>query len=170
MISNESKNDPTRIPIAFDPRSRRMVGVARHGMVPFDVPFISQVTDNLWQGGCQQGLILPTHINYILSLYPWERYEIQHKVRSEVYVRMYDGPDQALDQIEDLAHMVNKWRERGQVLVHCQAGLNRSSVVVARALMLGGMAADEAIALLRAQRSPACLCNPSFESWLRSLE
>jgi protein-tyrosine phosphatase len=52
-------------------------------------------------------------------------------------------------------------------LVHCQAGLNRSGVVVAYALMLNGMSAAEAIARIRERRSPAVLCNPQFERWLR---
>jgi len=62
---------------------------------------------------------------------------------------------------------VNACREDGPTLVHCQAGLNRSSLVAARALVLGGMTADDAIALIREKRSPACLCNPAFERWLR---
>lgn len=163
-------SDPTKIPIQFDPRVERMVGVTYHGNVTFDVPFMSHIGANLWQGGCKDGLILPSHINYVVSLYPWERYTIQHKVRGELYIRMYDDPKAALDQIDELAHIVNSWRQRGQVLVHCQAGLNRSSLVVARALMLSeGLTADEAIELLRTSRSPACLCNSGFENWLRSL-
>jgi hypothetical protein len=59
-------------------------------------------------------------------------------------------------------------RKTGPCLVHCQAGLNRSSLVVARVLMLEGATADEAIGLLREKRSPACLCNPAFEEWLRA--
>jgi protein-tyrosine phosphatase len=51
--------------------------------------------------------------------------------------------------------------------VHCQAGLNRSSLVIARALILSGMPSVAAIALIREKRSPACLSNPSFERWLR---
>jgi protein-tyrosine phosphatase len=163
-------SDPTKIPIAFNPQIKRMVGRTVQGGMQFDVPFITQVADNLWQGGCTNGLILPTHINYVVSLYPWERYTIKHKVRGELYIRMYDDPNQATDQIDDLAKQVNEWRARGQVLVHCQAGLNRSSVVVARALMLSGMTANDAINLLREKRSPACLCNKGFENWLRSLE
>ncbi len=56
------------------------------------------------------------------------------------------------------------------VLVHCQAGLNRSGVVTALALMLNGdvATADKAIALLRARRGEAVLCNPLFVTWLRS--
>lgn len=163
-------SDPTKIPIQFDPRMQRMTGRTYHKGLDFDVPFMTKIADNLWQGGCQSGLILPSHINYLMSLYVWERYTINHKTRGEMYIRMYDDPNQATDQIEDLAIQVNKWREKGQVLVHCQAGLNRSSLVVARALMLEGMTADEAITLIREKRSPACLCNDGFENYLRGLE
>lgn len=163
-------SDPTKIPIEFNPQIKRMVGRTIQGDMHFDVPFITQVADNLWQGGCTDGLILPTHINYVVSLYPWERYEIRHNVRGELYIRMYDDPNAALDQIEDLAETVNKWRKRGTVLVHCQAGLNRSSLVVARALMLDGMTARDAIKHLRESRSPACLCNAGFERYLLDID
>lgn len=162
--------DHTKIPIEFNPQVKRMVGQTLHGGINFDVPFITKVADNLWQGGCTDGLVLPSHINYIVSLYPWERYTINHKMRGELYIRMYDDPNQATDQIDDLALQVNKWREKGQVLVHCQAGLNRSSLVVARALMFTGMSALQAIDHLRENRSPACLCNKGFESWLLSIK
>lgn len=162
-------SDPTKIPIQFDPQIKRMVGQTYHGGVKFDVPFITRVADNLWQGGCTDGLILPNHINFVVSLYPWERYTIQHKVRGELYIRMYDDPTANLSGIDEIASQVNKWRKRGNVLVHCQAGLNRSSLVVARALMLEGMSADAAITMLRETRSPAVLCNSGFEDWLRSL-
>lgn len=160
------ENDHTKIPIEFNPQVQRMRGTTRIGNHDFDVPFISELAPNLWQGGCQNGLILPTHINYVVSLYPWERYTINHKTRGELYVRMYDDPEQALDQIVDIARTVNKWRKKGQVLVHCQAGLNRSSVVAAAALILEGATPAEAIAMIREKRSPACLCNAGFESWL----
>lgn len=160
-------SDHTKIPIQFDPQQQRMKGVTYHGNVEFDVPFITQIADNLWQGGCKDGLILPTHINFVVSLYPWERYTINHKVRGEQYIRMYDDPNQATDQIEDIARQVNIWRKKGNVLVHCQAGLNRSSLVVAKALMLDGMTAEDAINLIRDKRSSACLCNAGFERYLR---
>jgi protein-tyrosine phosphatase len=64
---------------------------------------------------------------------------------------------------------VNTCRQAAPTLVHCQAGLNRSSLVAARALVLDGMTPDNAITLIRAMRSPACLSNPSFERWLRAL-
>lgn len=162
-------SDPTRIDIEFDPTVQRMSGVAYHGNTPFDVPFISEIAPNLWQGGCQTGLILPTHIDHVVSLYPWERYQVRHELQSEMYVREYDSADSGpgLERIQQIAEWVHHCRESGTVLVHCQAGLNRSSFVAATALMLEGMTADEAIDLLRDRRSPAVLCNPTFEAALR---
>lgn len=57
------------------------------------------------------------------------------------------------------------------VLVHnCQAGFNRSGLVVATALIRSGMTATDAIQLIRQKRSPAALCNQSFENHLLSLD
>jgi len=162
--------DPTGIKIEFDPTIQRMSGVAVHGNTPFDVPFISELDDNLWQGGCQNGLGLPLFIKHVVSLYPWERYRIHHELDSFMEVRMYDSEDQAFEQVEQIAQWINVCRETGPVLVHCQAGLNRSSLVATRALMLSGKTADAAIKQVREARSPACLCNPSFETYLRSLD
>lgn len=164
--------DHTKIDIAFNPMEQRMQGITREGSKEFDVPFISEIVPGLWQGGCATGLILPMHINYLLSLYPWERYTIGHEMRGEMYHKMYDDSTIGVDpMVDDLARLVNTWRKqgKGQVLVHCQAGLNRSSLILARALMLDGMTADEAINLIREKRSPACLCNLTFEKYLKGL-
>lgn len=158
--------DHTRIDIEFDPRSQRMSGVSMHGHIPFDVPFISEIASNLWLGGCEDGLVLPSFIKHLVSLYPWESYTVDHDLDTAIEVMMFDSTDQAFDQVDALAARVNECRSTGPVLVHCQAGLNRSSLVAARALVLEGMAPSDAIALIRAKRSPACLCNPSFERWL----
>ena len=158
--------DHTRIDIRFDPREQRMDGVAVHGNTPFNVPFVSQITDDLWTGGCTDGLVLPSEIAHVISLYPWEAYTIQHEVRSVLSVRMYDSADQGFAQVDAIAAWVNICRKDGPTLVHCQAGLNRSGLVAARALTLDGWDATAAIALLRAKRSPAVLCNRTFESWL----
>lgn len=159
--------DPTRIDIEFDPTMQRMKGVAYHGNTPFDVPYISEIAPNLWQGGCRSGLILPGFIQHVVSLYPWERYLIR-EVRSELYVKMYDSLDQGVDQVDRIARWVNECRADGPTLVHCQAGLNRSSLVAARALFLndegGGYTGVGYVEHLRRTRSPACLCNPAFEA------
>lgn len=161
--------DPTAIDIAFDPVEQRMRGRAVHGNTPFDVSFISEIAPNLWQGGCETGLVLPAFIEHVVSLYPWEQYTVRHELKSSLTVRMYDSTDQGFGQVDEIARWVAGRREEGPVLVHCQAGLNRSSLVAARALMFGGLTADEAITQIRSTRSPACLCNPSFEAWLMGL-
>lgn len=65
-----------------------------------------------------------------------------------------------------LAEHVLAHARQGPTLVHCQAGLNRSGLVAALALILDGMLPAAAIDLLRQHRSPAVLCNPAFERWL----
>jgi protein-tyrosine phosphatase len=161
--------DPTAISIQLDPQVQRMTGVAYHGRTPFDVPYVSEIAPNLWQGGCEEGLVLPAFIDHVVSLYPWEKYAVNHELKSELYLRAYDSTEQGLDFVPPLAVWVNACRRTGPVLVHCQAGLNRSSLVTAFALMLNGKSAGEAISQVREKRSPACLCNPAFEEWLRQV-
>ena len=74
--------DPTAIEIDFDPTVQRMKGVTVHGGMPFDVPIISEIGPNLWQGGCQDGLILPCFVRHLVSLYLWEHYRVQHELDS----------------------------------------------------------------------------------------
>lgn len=157
--------DPTAFDIDFDPRHQRMRGTAIHGNTPFDVPFISHVTGNLWQGGCQYGLVLPPNIKHVVSLYPWEAYYIKHDATYTPYV-MYDSDEVQEEDVRSAAELVNERVEDGPTLVHCQAGLNRSGLVAAYSLMLKGMSALNAITLLRESRSPAVLCNRTFEAWL----
>jgi protein-tyrosine phosphatase len=164
--------DPTAIEIRFDPLTQRMKGTAVHGNTPFDVPFISEINGNLWIGGCEDRLILPKHIQHVVSLYPWEQYRIKapHEIRSVLMVWMLDASgDVDMTRVKRVAHWVNECREDGPTLVHCQAGLNRSSLVTATALVLDGYSPTEAIALLRERRSPAVLCNKDFERAVRAL-
>ena len=162
--------DPTAFKIDFNPTAERMKGVTFHGSAAFDAPLISEIAPNLWQGGCEDGVILPDFIRHLVSLYPWESYSVRHELDSALLVRMYDSDDQTFEQIEELARWVNLCRTTGPVLVHCQAGLNRSSLIAARALMFEGMSADDAIRTVREKRSPMCLCNRAFEDYLRKCD
>jgi len=137
--------DPTKIEIEFDPTSKRMAGIARHGNTPFDVPFISQIDGNLWQGGCEDGLILPTFFKHLISLYPWEAYTVGHQLSSALEVRLYDSEDQALDQVDAIAAWVKSCVDDGPTLVHCQAGLNRSSLIAGRVLTMSGLVGRRAV-------------------------
>lgn len=168
--------DPTRIDIATltddscNPRVQRMLGWTEHGNHRFDVPFMSEISENLWLGGCESGLILPEDIEHVVSLYKWEHYEVNHALRSSLTVTMFDDHSNDLSQIERIADWVAGCVEDAPTLVHCQAGLNRSSLVVARVLMKSGLTSVGAITALRELRSPAVLCNTSFEDYLRSID
>lgn len=166
--------DPTSFDIDFDPTIQRMSGIAMHGDTMFDVPFISEVDDHLWQGGCHRSLVLPDFITDIVSLYRWEQYEVEHDLKSSLTVEMYDdesGPDK--EQIELIATWINHrkyFSEHSKVLVHCQAGLNRSGLLSAVSLVLDDRnkidTGTAAINLLRESRSDAVLCNQTFRDWI----
>ena len=168
MNGQKGADDPSWIPMYVDPRERRMSGVA-HGHTPFDVPVVSQIRGNLWQGGCRDGLVLPKDIEHVISLYPWESYTITHEVTSMLTVRMYDAADQDYDMVDAIAGWALRCVGDGPTLIHCQTGLNRSSLIAARVLTLQGLSGVEAIALLREMRSPACLYNKAFEGWVAGI-
>lgn len=138
----------------------------------FDIPLMSEVVPGLWQGGCIDAVNLQGFFQHIVSLYPWERYNPGKMLDSFVEVKLYDGPTVPDErQLFSLARHINFCREHGAVLVHCQAGLNRSGLLTGLALVLDGMTPNKAIKLLREKRpAKQVLCNQKFESWLRSVK
>lgn len=140
-------------------------GITREGEIPFKVPLFSHIEGNLWTGGCPVGTA-PKEFEYIVSLYQEEPYKI---LRHQVYTQaqLFDAPIiPNEDELYALANCVNKYKERGVTLVHCQAGLNRSGLIAALSMIQMGMTPKRAIAILRDKRSPAVLCNKVFEEWL----
>jgi hypothetical protein len=61
-----------------------------------------------------------------------------------------------------------RWADGAEVLVRCQAGMNRSGLVTALVLMQAGLTPGQAIGLIRGQRGQSCLFNPHFVLWLMS--
>lgn len=129
----------------------------------------NEITDNLLMGGGPWGRPqnLPGVITAVLDIVPSGPYLYDMEIRE---VTMHDDYEQPLDGVDELARWVNERRQHGVVLVKCAAGLNRSGVVVARALMLGPeqLSAREAIDLIREKRDPLALFNRYFEEWLLS--
>lgn len=154
-----------------DLTSHRIEGITILGDARFDCPIVTQVDGNLWQGGCPEWG-LPAYFRYVLNLYPWVKYGVDAGT-TVLKVEMFDSNDpDRIDRprLESLADWVNEKRLLGPTLVHCQAGLNRSALVTGLALIRSGMAADDAIQMLRAKRSPAVLVNATFEAWLRAYD
>lgn len=143
-----------------------------------DVELISHITDNLYVGGCEPEY-LGDFFSHVFSLYKWGAYEVDEGTIVRTW-KMYDSHDDvmvmdldenlvSIDEVAD--EVVAALHEGGNVLVHCQAGINRSNLTAALALMKWkDMSADEAIALLRSKRSDLVLANRAFEQYLRNLD
>lgn len=149
-----------------DPLTRRLAGFTQYGQY-VDCPYMTEIIPGLWQGGAENGLVLPGFIEHLVSLCTSSQYDVRHQLASHLTVPMSDSGDQQMDDVDRIAIWALDSRDNGPVLVHCRAGLNRSGLIVARALILDGMPAGDAIALIRERRSPCALCNPVFEEWLR---
>lgn len=151
--------------------SHRITGFARmaaeQGMDgSINVPLVSHVRGNLWMGGCRHGVSLPEDFLHVISLYDTERYTCGPDTE-RVYYKMHDSNDLPNEvRLYEIAAEVNLKVTLGKTLVHCQAGLNRSGLVTALALILEGMEPSAAISLLRERRSQVVLCNKTFYDWL----
>jgi protein-tyrosine phosphatase len=136
----------------------------------FDVPMISHVEGNLYQGGVESGYELDDDFVGVVSLYPRQRYVLgPNTERTEIFMLdAHEGVD--WDDLDRASDKVLEYMEKGKTLVHCQAGLNRSGLVAAVALMKMGRSAQEAIDLLRRSRDKMVLCNTTFVNQLHELQ
>ena len=140
------------------------------GAVPIDMPLVSNIDGNLWMGGCIDNVRLPDDFRYVVSLYPWEKYKLGADTK-RVEFEMYDSDDIPSEVLlQEIVDRVIHFTDRGQTLVHCQAGMNRSGLVTALTLIRKGWAPGSAIALLRARRGPEVLFNRHFAEWLLTQE
>jgi hypothetical protein len=90
----------------------------------------------------------------------------------EIRYPFYDSDlGNALGDVEvelmDVVRMASKdWTNGKKVLIRCQAGLNRSGLVMGLVLIRAGYTGAEALHLMRSGRSEWCVCNKSFEKYL----
>jgi hypothetical protein len=84
----------------------------------------------------------------------------------------YGVPDASIKDI-DLQRLrqavefgYDRWKQGDRVLVRCQAGLNRSGLVLALILIKDGLTPREAISRIRDNRGPDALFNSNFHTWL----
>ena len=129
----------------------------------------NEIIPGLWQGGSwveptkfDFDAVLTSHMD---SAPPEEG--IKHK---EFYFNdtIYYLPTQ--HELDDAVAWVWQRVMHGErVLVRCHAGLNRSGLIVASTLVMLGSTPDEAILLVRKNRSPNALFNKMFELYVRDL-
>jgi protein-tyrosine phosphatase len=70
-------------------------------------------------------------------------------------------------QLADWLH--SEWKQGKSVAGKCQAGLNRSSLIVALVLLKEGYTATEAIELIRKKRSEYALFNNHFVEFIHEV-
>ena len=146
-----------------------------------EIPLYSKILDELYQGGTEEEATIyrgnkrlptvgdPRPFDSVVSLCAYTL-PVGWLVK-EMRFAFPDGPLEPLTipQIEAVAEWVHQqWKVGDRVLIRCQAGMNRSSLVTALVLMREGMTADAAIDVIRKQRSVDCLSNLHFVECLRN--
>lgn len=154
--------------LSADLKSYPIMGALRGGGV-VNIPLISHIHENLYLGGCLDGVELGSYFTHIFSFYDDEKYAFGEGTTYHGY-SMRDSVSHAVP--EELIYSASEeillaLEEGGNVLVHCQAGINRSSTVAALVLMKWlELRPSEAIMLLSQQRSPVILSNSLFRDWV----
>jgi len=138
----------------------------------------SMVAPNLFQGGTDDldvihlaqtnnrpRIDLP--FDAIVTMYAWAR-----PADWNIQEFRYGVPDASIKDIDldRLRQAVNfgydRWKSGDRVLVRCQAGLNRSGLVLALILIKDGLTPIEAVARIRDNRGDDALFNQDFHKWL----
>lgn len=138
-----------------------------------DIPLISHITDNLYVGGHSYTAELGDFFSHVFSLYAWgSEYRSDKTVTRHKTVTIHDATDADVSLVDDMVdEVVDALEKGGNVLVHCQAGINRSNLVATLVLRKWkGLTSAEAIAMLREKRSELVLANKGFERYLLSLD
>jgi hypothetical protein len=126
------------------------------------------VVPGLFQGDFPAGTVDWGRFDDVISMTAEEAPDVHLAVDGLwMHVPIWDGEMEDPTGVRAAARAVAERVTAGRrVLVHCAAGLNRSGVVSARALMFMGHPVAEAIARVRAARGPYALSNPDFVEWL----
>jgi protein-tyrosine phosphatase len=138
----------------------------------------SMIAPNLFQGGTDDLDVIhlaqtnnrprtDLPFDAIVTMYAWAR-----PADWNVQEFRYGVPDAAITDI-DLDRLrqavdfgYDRWKQGDRVLVRCQAGLNRSGLVLALILIKDGLTPQDAIARIRDNRGEDALFNRDFHNWL----
>jgi hypothetical protein len=148
--------------------------------IGWDFPLWSEILPGLWLGGTDDDDTIETGVDTykprmitkddfdtVVTLYSWAQ-PVDWLVE-EVRYGFYDSEIghidfSAVERAADFAYQA--WKSGKRVLIRCQAGINRSSLVMAHVLMKDNYTAREAIDLMREKRSKAVLLNKHFVDYL----
>jgi len=121
--------------------------------------------------GMPEPSITKDNFDTVVTLYAWAR-PVDWFVK-EIRLGILDGTMSDFN-LEDIRSVVvsahGDWKAGKRVLIRCQAGINRSSLVMALLLIRDGMSAKAAIDVMRSKRGAAVLANSHFVDWLTQLD
>ena len=148
--------------------------------IGWDFPLWSEILPGLWLGGTDDDDTIETGVDTykprmitkddfdtVVTLYSWAQ-PVDWLVE-EVRYGFYDSEIghidfSAVERAADFAYQA--WKSGKRILIRCQAGINRSSLVMAHVLMKDKYTARKAIDLMREKRSKAVLLNRHFVDYL----
>ena len=145
-----------------------------------DPPLYSEIAPNLWQGGTDDDDLVLKGSGRLPTTGDYKEFDVvvslsAYSLPMGWHVKEYrfgfpDGPTsqeiyEELERIADYAYA--DWKAGKKVLVRCQAGMNRSALMVALILMRDRMHVDDAVALIRKKRSAYALDNAHFVQYLK---
>lgn len=154
-----------RGPVEHKMHNMKMAGVPES---PWD-----EVVSGLWLGSSEMAYPRD-EFDAVVSVFDWH-YDreawLPPKGTPHMVMPFYDSssiPD--MKWFEVINKFIHTFHSNGHsVLVRCQAGLNRSSLVAAVYMCEHlGLDGPTAIELIRASRSNDCLFNRQFNDWIRS--
>ena len=143
-------------------------------------PLWSEVLPGLWQGGTAgddetiygranaNARITAKDFDTVITMYGYAQ-PVDWQVK-EFRFAVYDSDMKDFDAEElfDLVRVAHTdWQKGKKVLIRCQAGWNRSGLIMALVLMREGYTADQAVSLIRDTRSKYALCNNHFVDFLQ---
>ena len=121
--------------------------------------------------GIQDATVTKEHFDTVITLYAWARPADWFVKEIRFGILDSDMGDFDMNEIHRLvldAH--GDWKAGKRVLIRCQAGINRSSLIAALVLIRDGYSAKKAIDLLREKRGGAVLANANFYDWLMQVD
>ena len=144
------------------------------------ISLYSEILTNLFMGGTddEDVIHIPARIysrredlpfDSIVTMYAWARpadWNVQEFRYGVPYASIKDIDLNRLRQAVEFGY--DRWKQGDRLLVRCQAGLNRSGLVMALILIKDGYTPYQAIDLIRQRRTDIALFNENFVNWLLS--
>ncbi len=121
------------------------------------------------RGWIQEDAFPDSTFDTVVSMYHRDGYDPSEEVAHHEFL-FADSENFSQKNQEKAARaaieVVDAFLSNKKVLVRCQAGLNRSSLVAAMALNRLGYHPEDTVQLIRERRSPWALCNETFAEFL----